>query len=115
MHMWIESIQGMHSTKLVDIMSPSLIPGSFLPSFLSHTVQKIKMGREPGQFDRLRNDVLCVVSCVVWVIELSPTHAVLERSNMLETESPCSLSQYLMLLKIRGRSPNETTANNCES
>ena len=64
----------------------SLIP-RLLPSFLSHTVQKT--GREPRQFDHVRDDVLCVVLCMVLVIELSPTHAVLERITMLETESPC--------------------------
>ena len=33
----------------------------------------------------MRDDVLCVVLCVVLVIELSPMHAVLERITMLET------------------------------
>ena len=37
-----------------------------LPSFLSHTVQK--MGREPGRFHQVYDDVLCVVL----VIELLP-------------------------------------------
>ena len=46
----------------------------------SHTVQN--MGREPEPFDHVRNDIL---------IELFPTHAILERLTMLEieTESPC--------------------------
>ena len=63
-------------------MLVSLVP-RLLPSFLSHTVQK--MGREPGRFDHVRDDVLCVALCVVLVIELSPTHAVLERITVLET------------------------------
>ena len=33
----------------------------------------------------MRDDVLCVVLCVVLVIKLSPTHAVLERITVLET------------------------------
>ena len=49
------------------------------------------MGREPGRFDHVHDDVLCVVSCVVWIIQLSPTHAVLERSTMPETESYVTL------------------------
>ena len=34
------------------------------------------------------DDILCVVLCVVLVIESSPTHAVLECLTLLETESP---------------------------
>jgi len=59
----------------------SLVP-RLLPSFLSHTVQKTK--REPGQFDHVCDDILCMALCVVLVIELLPTHAVLALS-----ESPC--------------------------
>jgi len=61
------------------------------------------------------NDVLCVVLCMVWVIKLSPTHAILEHLTVLETESLCWLSQHLMLLKMTGRSPREAPTNNCES
>ena len=57
------------------MLKPSLVP-RLLPSFLLHTVQKT--GREPGQFDHLHKDVLCMVLCVVWVIELSPMHTALE-------------------------------------
>ena len=57
-----------------DTASTCLVP-RLLPSFLSHTVQKT--GREPGRFDHVRDDVLYVVLCVVLVIELSPTHAIL--------------------------------------
>ena len=32
----------------------------------------------------MRDDVLCVVLCVVLVIELSPTHTVVERISVLE-------------------------------
>jgi len=35
-------------------------------------------GREPGRFDHLRKDVLGMVLCVVWVIELLPMHTALE-------------------------------------
>jgi len=34
----------------------------------AHTVQK--KGREPGRFDHLHDDTLCMVLCVVWVIKL---------------------------------------------
>jgi len=56
------------------------------------------------------------VLCVVWVIEISPMHTVLlERLTVLETESPCWLSQHLMPLKMTGRSPRQATTNNYES
>jgi len=64
----------------------SLVP-RLLPSFLSLTVQNT--GREPGQFYHVRDDILCVDLCMVWVIELSPMHAILEHLSVLETESPC--------------------------
>jgi len=41
------------------------------------------MGREPGRFDHVRDDVLCVVLYMILVIELSPTHAVLEHCQSL--------------------------------
>ena len=86
-----------------------LIP-RLLPSFLLHTVQRT--GREPGQFYHVRDDVLCIVLCVVWVIKLLPTHIVLEHLTMLETELPCQLSQRLMPLKVTGGSSSEATTNN---
>ena len=55
----------------------------FLPTFCRILYKK--MGREPGQFDHVRDDVLCVVLCVVLVIELLPTHVVMERISVLET------------------------------
>lgn len=58
---------------------------------------------------------MCVFLYVVWIIELLPMHAVIERSTMLETESPCWLSQHLMLLNMTGGSPWEATTNKCES
>jgi len=54
------------------MLKPSLIP-RLLPSFLLHTVQKT--GREPGRFDDL---LLGMVLCVIWGIELLPTHTALE-------------------------------------
>jgi len=54
---------------------------------------------------------LCVVLCVVWVIKLLPTHTVLERLTMLETELLCRLSQHLMLLKMTGGSSAEATTH----
>jgi len=56
------------------------------------------MGREPGRFYPLQDDLLCVVLCVVWVSELSPTHTVFELLTVVETESPCCLSQQLVPL-----------------
>ena len=45
---------------------------SLVPRLISsYTVQK--MGREPGSFDPVGDDVLCVV----WIIKLLPTHAIL--------------------------------------
>jgi len=41
------------------------------------------MGRESGRLDHLHNDVLGMVLCVVWIIELSPTHTALERLTVL--------------------------------
>jgi len=71
-------------TKLSWVLSgPSLVPMQAPPQLLSHTVQKT--GREPGQFDHVHDDVLCVVLCMVLVIELSPTHTVVERISVLET------------------------------
>ena len=58
---------------------------------------------------------MCVFLYMVWIFELLPMHAVIERSTMLETESPCWLSQHLMLLNMIGRSPWEATTNKCES
>jgi len=43
------------------------------------------MGREPGRFDHVHDDVLCMVLCIALVIELSPTQAVLECLTVLET------------------------------
>jgi len=40
---------------------PSLVP-RLLPSFLWHTVQKTG---EPGRFDHVRDDVLCVVYIIM--------------------------------------------------
>jgi len=57
------------------------------PQLLLHTVQKMR--REPGQSHHMRDDVLCMVLCVVWVIKLSPTHTISECLTVLETESPC--------------------------
>jgi len=48
---------------------------------------------------------------VVWVIKLLPTHTVLERLTVLETELPCQLSQCLMLLKMTGGSSSEAIMN----
>ena len=47
------------------------ISTSLVPSFFSHTVQK--MGREPGRFDHVHDSILRMVLYAVWVIELSPT------------------------------------------
>jgi len=47
------------------------------------------MGREPGRFDHMRDDVLGIVLCMVCVIELSPMHAVLEHLTVLEAEAHC--------------------------
>jgi len=63
----------------------SLIP-RLLSSFLLHTIPKA--GREPGQFHHV-----CVTYYVwffvwFWVIELSPTHAIVKCLNVLETELP---------------------------
>jgi len=55
------------------------------------------------------DDVLRVVLCMVWVIKLLPTHAILEHFTMLETELPCQLSQHLMSPKMTGRSSSEAT------
>jgi len=49
------------------------------------------MGREPGQFDHVHDDVLCMVLCVVWVIEFLPMHSVFECLTVLETESPSTV------------------------
>ena len=35
------------------------------------------MGREPERYDHMPRDVLCVVLCVVLIIELLPTQSVL--------------------------------------
>ena len=58
------------------LYSCSSLTPRLLPSFMSHTAQKA--GREPGRFDHMRGDVLCMVLCVVWVIKLPPMHAVFE-------------------------------------
>ena len=55
-----------------------------------------------------------------WVIELSPTHTVLERPTMLKIRhAKIRLAkihlvdlQCLMLLKMAGKSSNEATTNN---
>ena len=80
----------------------SLIP-RLLPSFLSHTVQK--MGREPGRYDHVRDDVLCMVL----VIELLHTHAVLECITVLETVGVALLT--FIALKMTGRRPQRTTVS----
>ena len=59
---------------------PNLVPRLFL-SFL----YKIT-GREPGRLHHVHDDVLCVVLCVVLVIELLPTHSLTTVSSIvLET------------------------------
>ena len=73
----------------------SLVP-RLLHSFLSHTLQKV--GREPGRFYPMQDDLVCVVLCVDWVSELSPTHTVFELLTVVDTESPSCLSQQLVLL-----------------
>ena len=50
------------------IITPSLVPG-LLPCK--------EMGREPERYDHMPRDVLCVVLCVVLIIELLPTQSVL--------------------------------------
>ena len=60
----------------------------------------------------VRDDVLRMVLCVVWVIKLLPAHTVLECVTVLETELPCRLSQRLMPLKLTGRSSSEATMDN---
>ena len=39
------------------------------------------MGREPGRTDHVPRDVLCVVLCVVLIIELLPTQSVLSGTS----------------------------------
>ena len=73
----------------------SLVP-RLLHSFLSHTLQKV--GREPGRFYPMQDDLVCVVLCVDWVSELSPTHAVFELLTVVDMELPSCLSQQLVLL-----------------
>ena len=82
----------------------SLVP-MLLPSFLSHTLQKT--GREPGRFDHVHDDILCVVLCMVWIIELSPMHAVFESLTMLEivallTVIVLDVAQYDRKESLRG-------------
>ena len=63
----------------------------------------------------MRDDILCVVLCVVWVIELSPTHAVLRAFNRARERVTLLTVTALDPLKMTGRSPREATANNCAS
>ena len=67
------------------MLKPSLVP-KLLPNILSHTVKKKKEESLDDLITVLCDDVLCVVLCVVWVRELSPTHAVSECLTMLETD-----------------------------
>ena len=53
---------------------------------------------------------------MVLLIELSPTHAVLEHITVLETVRVTLLTfKHLMPLKMTGRRPREATMNNRES
>jgi len=87
-------------------MGPASFPGSS-PAFCRILYKKT--GREPGQFDHVRDDVLCMVLA----IELLHTHAVLERITVLETVRVALLT--FIALKMTGRRPKEATKNNCES
>jgi len=55
----------------------------------------------------VRDDVLCMVLCVVWVIKLLPAHTVLECVTVLETELPCRLSQHSMQQRAGEEPGNE--------
>jgi len=52
---------------------------------------------------------------MVWVIELSPTHAALRAFNCARDRVALLTVTVLDPLKMTGRSPREDTANNCAS